>query len=186
VLSWRHGRRPGSVASDRLDRPRRQALGRARLALVARPARSIELVFDFPFGQKQDKTLGNKVARTIRSSIGRGASMTRRSLSLLIVALAALAGVASASAAAELPLNIIQYPDRRSVDVPFTPTGRGPTGASLQAEVELKEGQARIEIDYRKMQPALLFGGNITCYVVWAVSRAGLYEDLGELFVDGE
>src|SRR5262249_9830730 len=113
-------------------------------------------------------------------------SMTRRSLSLLIVALAALAGVASASAAAELPLNIIQYPDRRSVDVPFTPTGRGPTGASLQAEVELKEGQARIEIDYRKMQPALLFGGTITCYVVWAVSRSGLYENLGELFVDGE
>jgi outer membrane protein OmpA-like peptidoglycan-associated protein len=107
------------------------------------------------------------------------------SLTILLIAVF-LAAAAIASAATELSLNIIQYPDRRSVVVPFTPTGRGPTGASLQAEVELREGQARIDIDYRKMQPALLFGGNITCYVVWAVSRAGLYENLGELFIDGE
>src|SRR5262249_1163800 len=112
--------------------------------------------------------------------------MAKRSLSLSIFGLASLVAAATSSAAAELQLSVIQYPDRRSVDVPFTPTGRGPTGASLQAEVELKEGQARIDIDYRKMQPALLFGGNITCYVVWAVSRAALYENLGELFSDGE
>ena len=113
--------------------------------------------------------------------------MFKKSVSRPFLSLAGLLfTTATAVTASELPLNIIQYPDRRSVDVPFAPTGRGPTGASLQAEVELKEGQARIDIDFRKMQPALLFGGNITCYVVWAVSRAGLYENMGELFIDGE
>jgi outer membrane protein OmpA-like peptidoglycan-associated protein len=33
------------------------------------------------------------------------------------------------------------------------------------------------------MQPALLFGGNVTAYVLWAVSSAGVYENLGELVV---
>jgi outer membrane protein OmpA-like peptidoglycan-associated protein len=113
--------------------------------------------------------------------------MPRKNLSFpILVAAGWLATTALTSAATELSLHVIQYPDRRSVEVPFTPTGRGPTGASLQAEVELKEGQARIDIDYRKMQPAVLYGGNITCYVVWAISRAGLYENLGELWIDGE
>jgi outer membrane protein OmpA-like peptidoglycan-associated protein len=113
--------------------------------------------------------------------------VAKKSLSLgLLLTAVLLVRATVASAATELSLNIIQYPDRRSVDVPFTPTGRGPTGASLQASVELKEGQARIDVDYRSMQPAVLFGGNITCYVVWAVSRAGLYENLGELWIDGE
>ena len=99
---------------------------------------------------------------------------------------AALLAIAGSALAGELTLNIVQYPDRRSVDVPFVTTDRAPTGATLSAEVNLKEGQARIEISYKKMQPAALFGGNITAYTVWAVSRAGLFENLGELWVDSE
>ncbi|HEY6930814.1 MAG TPA: OmpA family protein [Thermoanaerobaculia bacterium] len=113
--------------------------------------------------------------------------MARKGLSLPIsLAAALIAATALRSGASELSLNVIQYPDRRSVEVPFAPTGRGATGASLHAEVELSQGQARIDIDFRKMQPAILFGGNITSYVVWAVSAAGLYENLGELWVEGE
>src|SRR5262245_61582242 len=113
--------------------------------------------------------------------------MARKGFSLpFSLAAALLATTALTSAATELSLNIIQYPDRRSVEVPFAPTGRGPTGASLHAEVELSQGQARIDIDFRTMQPAILFGGSITSYVVWAVSPAGLYENLGELWVESE
>lgn len=113
--------------------------------------------------------------------------MARKSRSLAISLFAVLlATTALTSAANESSLNVILYPDNRSVDVPFAPTGRGPTGATLSADVELSHGQARIDIDYRKMQPAILFGGNVTCYVVWAVSRSGIYENLGELWVESE
>jgi len=44
-----------------------------------------------------------------------------------------------------------------------------------------KEGQAEIEIDYKDMKPAVLFGGDITSYVVWAVSKDGRAINLGEL-----
>jgi outer membrane protein OmpA-like peptidoglycan-associated protein len=94
----------------------------------------------------------------------------------------------SSAAFAQAPatLNVITYPDKRSVDVPFTATSRAPTGASLDADVYLKEGQARIDVNYLKMQPAVLFGGNITSYVVWAVGKTGIPENLGELWLDGE
>jgi outer membrane protein OmpA-like peptidoglycan-associated protein len=94
----------------------------------------------------------------------------------------------SSAALAQAPatLNVITYPDKRSVDVPFTATSRAPTGASLDADVYLKEGQARIDVNYLKMQPAVLFGGNVTSYVVWAVGKTGIPENLGELWLDGE
>jgi len=104
----------------------------------------------------------------------------------LIVGLAGLAATANRAAGAEQTLDVIQYPDRRSVDVPFTATTRAPVGASLEAEVEIRDGQARIEVSFKNMQPAVLFGGNITAYVVWAVSRAGIYENLGELWAPKE
>jgi outer membrane protein OmpA-like peptidoglycan-associated protein len=105
---------------------------------------------------------------------------------MLSVAAAGLVAAATAARATELTLNVIQYPDRRSVEVPFIATDRAPAGATLVGDVDLKEGQARIELSFRKLQPAVLFGGNITCYVVWAVSRAGIVENLGELWVEDE
>ena len=33
------------------------------------------------------------------------------------------------------------------------------------------------------MKPALLFGGNVTSYVAWAVTKESASENLGELFV---
>ncbi|HKF41903.1 MAG TPA: OmpA family protein [Thermoanaerobaculia bacterium] len=110
----------------------------------------------------------------------------RRTHTVRFAFVLALFALGASALAGEMTLNIIQYPDRRSVDVPFVTTDRAPTGATLTADVDLKEGQARIDINYRKMQPAALFGGNITAYTVWAVSRAGLFENLGELWIDGE
>src|SRR5262249_5317470 len=42
---------------------------------------------------------------------------------------------------------------------------------------------ARVEIDYKHLPPAILFGGDVTSYVCWAVARDGHAENLGELIV---
>jgi outer membrane protein OmpA-like peptidoglycan-associated protein len=91
-----------------------------------------------------------------------------------------------AAIASEWSFNLIQYPDKRSVEVPFTSTNRAPNGATLEADVKLAEGQARIDLSFRHLQPAVLFGGNITAYVLWSVSRAGIVENLGEIVADDE
>ena len=97
----------------------------------------------------------------------------------LLVALAA----GGAVSAADLSLTSVLYPERKSIDVPFTVTSIAPKDAEVSAEVEFKSGQAQIEISYRKMQPAILFSGNITTYAVWAVTKDGTTENLGTLDV---
>jgi outer membrane protein OmpA-like peptidoglycan-associated protein len=97
----------------------------------------------------------------------------------LLVALAA-SGLA---AAAEVNLTAVLYPERKTVEVPFAVSAIGPSGAEVYAEVEYKDNQSRIEIRYKKMQPAILFAGNITTYSVWAVTKDGNSENLGPLNV---
>ena len=97
----------------------------------------------------------------------------------LLVALAAAGTVA----AADLSLTSVTYPEKKSIDVPFTVTSICPKDAEVSAEVQFKAGQAQIEISYRNMQPAILFAGNITTYSVWAVTKDGTSENLGTLDV---
>ena len=111
-------------------------------------------------------------------------AMNHRMLSAFLFV--ALLGSTGTAIAGDTALDVVQYPDKRSVDVPFIATERAPAGASLEAEVKLAEGQARIDLSYGKMQPAALFGGNVAAYVVWCVSRSGVVENLGELFVEDE
>ncbi len=110
--------------------------------------------------------------------------MKRKNALAFSLAATALLGAAARVWATDATLNVVQYPDKRTVGVPFTATDRAPAGASVEAEVKLTEGQARIELSYDKMQPAALFGGNVASYVVWSVSRSGVVENLGELFVE--
>ncbi len=98
-------------------------------------------------------------------------------------ALAALLVAAGSAAAAEVTLNAIQYPERSSITVPFAATAVAPAGASLEASVRAEGAQTRVEISWKKMKPAILFGGDITSYVAWVVTKDGVYENLGELFV---
>ncbi len=84
--------------------------------------------------------------------------------------------------ALEVPLNTVQFPEKRSVDVPFAATNRAPAGATLEAEVKATGAQARIELSFQHLQPAVLFGGQINSYVLWAVSRDGNTQNLGELW----
>ncbi len=103
-----------------------------------------------------------------------------------LAALLAIFAAPRAAVASQWSFNVVQYPDKRSVEVPFITTNRAPDGATLEADVKVSEGQARIDVSFKRLQPAVLFGGNVTAYVLWAVSRAGIVENMGELVADGE
>ena len=107
--------------------------------------------------------------RTIRRSLG----------SLAVFCLAAWP-----VAAAEVQLSVIQFPERSSVDIDMAGSVRV-VPAKAEASVKYKDGQAQIEVDSKNLPPAIVFGGDVTSYVAWAVSRDGNAENLGELIVRG-
>ncbi len=90
----------------------------------------------------------------------------------------------------DVQLAAVQFPEGKTVDLEFAATSRV-APAHAEAEVNFRNGQARVEISYKKLPPAMLFSGDVTSYVVWAVTRDGATENLGELIVrkqsgDGE
>lgn len=87
-----------------------------------------------------------------------------------------------AAAQTEKQFNVIQYPEGREVEVEFVSSGLIP-GAEMLAKVRFQDGQFRIEIEFDNMKPAVLFGGEVTCYVLWALNRDGAPENLGEFWV---
>ena len=100
-----------------------------------------------------------------------------------VLSLAAAAIVALPALNVEVPLNVVQYPEKRSIDVPFAGTGRGSTGSSLRGTVRSSGARTAIELHWRDLQPALVFGGKISAFVLWGVTRDGGASNLGELFV---
>lgn len=82
----------------------------------------------------------------------------------------------------EITLPVFRFAENRTVKFDLLPTTRVP-GASMKAQVKFEEGQFRIEVEYKQMKPAVLFGGDVTCYVLWAVNRDGAVQNLGELWV---
>ena len=103
---------------------------------------------------------------------------TRKSL----IALAAVLTAALPLVAAEVQVAAVQYPERSTVKLKLVPTNRV-SPAEADASVKFQGGQANIEIDYKNLPPAVLFAGDVTSYVVWAVGRDGTAENLGELIV---
>ena len=100
-------------------------------------------------------------------------------VSLSFVAMVCL-GVASA-VAGEITLYAPQYPTGNSVSLDMIASAQAPR-ARVEAKVNFnKKGQAEIEVQFKDMKPAVLFGGDITAYVVWAVSKDGYAVNLGEL-----
>ncbi len=98
---------------------------------------------------------------------------------------AAVALLASGAAfAAEFNLTSVTFPDGATIDVPMARTAATPKAAKIEAAVKYTAGQAKVEVSFKKMEPAILFGGDISSYVVWAVTRDGAVENLGELIVD--
>lgn len=93
--------------------------------------------------------------------------------------LAALSGTAGAT---DLTLQQVTFPERNQIEIDFVRDSRAPD-ATLTADVEYREGQASMKVKFRDMKPAVLFGGDVTSYVLWAVTRDGTAENLGELWV---
>jgi outer membrane protein OmpA-like peptidoglycan-associated protein len=86
------------------------------------------------------------------------------------------------SAAESLNLNVIRFDDRREVSFGMMPTRRV-AEATMKGKVRFRDGQFWIVLEYQKMKPAVLFGGDVTCYVLWAVNRDGAPQNLGELWI---
>ncbi len=95
---------------------------------------------------------------------------------------AGVLATATVASAAEVTLYQVTVPERRTLEVPMVGTAQAPQ-AEMTAEMSFREGQATIEIRYKDMKPAVLLGGDITSYVLWAIARDGAFENLGELKV---
>lgn len=106
--------------------------------------------------------------------------MKSKSFALMMVAAVMLVyGVAEAT---EVTLNQVTFPERNQIGIDFVSDQRAPE-ATMAAEIEYGEGQAEVSIRYKEMKPAILFGGDVTCYVLWAVTHDGTVENMGELWV---
>lgn len=78
-------------------------------------------------------------------------------------------------------LNAVTYPEGRTIAVPFLGTGLGPKGAVLEARVKASGSQTEVRLSWKGMEPAVLFAGNVTSYALWAITRDGRTENLGEV-----
>jgi outer membrane protein OmpA-like peptidoglycan-associated protein len=85
--------------------------------------------------------------------------------------------------AGEVGLTSVLYPEGKKVDVPIAGTQRA-SAAELSMIVKHQSGQSSIEIQHKNMQPAVLFGGDIVSYVVWAISPDGTFENIGGIAND--
>ena len=90
-----------------------------------------------------------------------------------------LCGVGEAT---EVTLNQVTFPERNQIEIDFVRDQRAPE-ATMNADVQYREGQAEMKVRFREMKPAILFAGDVTCYVLWAVTRDGTVENMGELWV---
>ena len=110
--------------------------------------------------------------------------MTVRSILLRAFLCAVVTLLAAGGAfAAEFNLSAVTFPDGTTIEVPMARTNATPNAAKLEASVKYTGGQAVVKMSYKHLEPAILFGGDISSYVVWAVTRDGAVENLGELIV---
>lgn len=95
--------------------------------------------------------------------------------SVLLAVPAALAG--------EVRLYEVSLDGKAAVEIPFVASERAPAGATLAAEARSDGPRTRLVFTWKRAKPALLFGGNVTSYVAWTVTKDGVVERLGELDV---
>jgi outer membrane protein OmpA-like peptidoglycan-associated protein len=92
--------------------------------------------------------------------------------------------VSSTLTAAEIQLTALLIPYGKSIELNFSRTSRAPTKAVMRAVIKMEKMEASIDLKFEKMEPAVLFAGDITTYVLWAVGIDGSVDNLGEIFVD--
>src|SRR5215468_1862326 len=101
-----------------------------------------------------------------------------------VIALLTAASLAAGASFATTPSVVsLSYPEKASVDLAFSKTSAAPDKAKISGSVRYENGQAQLTVSYSGMEPAILFGGDIAAYVVWAVAKSASPENLGELIV---
>jgi len=104
----------------------------------------------------------------------------QRNLSRALMVVVCLATALVSTQARTVQLHSVQFPEKRPIELSFQATPIAPA-AQLSASVYYRNGQGQIELTFSDMKPAILFGGDVTCFVLWAVTRDGQVENLGEL-----
>jgi len=84
-----------------------------------------------------------------------------------------------------IDLEVLQFPERETVRIEMV-SSRHIAPSEAFARISFREGQSRIQFQYKKLKPAVLFSGDVTCYVMWAVGRDGAAENLGEVWARPE
>jgi outer membrane protein OmpA-like peptidoglycan-associated protein len=107
--------------------------------------------------------------------------MSKRPLAVFVLAILL---ASSALTAAEVRLTALTLQSGKSFPLSFSRTSRAPSRASMQATIGYDNGQASVNLAYQKMEPAILFAGDISAYVLWAVTLDGTAENLGEVIAD--
>src|SRR5580765_1859127 len=100
-----------------------------------------------------------------------------------VIALWTAAALAAGAAFATTSVTTLPYPEKTSVDLAFATTAAAPEKAKISGSVKYENGQAQVTVSYSGMEPAILFGGDIAAYVVWAVQKSAAPVNLGELVV---
>jgi outer membrane protein OmpA-like peptidoglycan-associated protein len=107
--------------------------------------------------------------------------MPKRHVAIIaVVLLCAL----SVLAAPEVRLTALSMQSGKSFELAFGKASLAPSRASMSAALGYDNGQASIKLSFRRMEPAILFAGDIAAYVLWAVTPDGTVENLGEVIVD--
>ena len=98
-----------------------------------------------------------------------------------------LGGLLAAPVAFGAPVQVtgVEFLPGKSVTIPFTGQKNAPQ-AELSGEVQFKHGQSQIKLKYKDLKPAILFGGDVTSYVLWAVTADGRSTNLGEVQQGGK
>ncbi len=104
--------------------------------------------------------------------------MRRRAITAAV--LMGLALVAPLAYAASVEVTGVEFLTDKKVTVPLVAQRNAPQ-AELSAEVEFKHGQSQIKLKYKNLKPAILYGGDVTAYVLWAVTSDGLAVNLGQV-----
>ncbi len=74
----------------------------------------------------------------------------------------------------------VEFLPGKTIKIPLK-AQMGAPKADMEADVVFKHGQSRIKLKYNDMKPAILFGGDVTSYVLWAVTYDGRSTNLGEV-----
>ncbi len=100
-------------------------------------------------------------------------------VSFIVFAVLAFGQVSGAWGASSVSLSNITFAPGETVDLQLQQqTG---SEADMRVKVTYKDGWANIELKHKKLEPAILYGGDVTAYVLWSVTPAGWATNLGEI-----